>query len=102
MLGPLLVLALMSGTLAMAVVAVRRRRVGVVLGYLAGVTLLWALRPTGWPLGLLETMQATVDSATYGHAVEHGAENLVLWMMVFGLVGAAARLVIPERFWRWV
>jgi len=101
-LGPLIVLALMGGTLAMVVVAVRRRRVGVVVGYLAGVTLLWALRPTGWPLGLLETMRATVDSDTYGHVIEHGAENLVVWMMVFGLAGAAARLVLPERFWRWL
>ena len=58
-------------------------------GFVTGTTAAWitALR-RGWTLSFFTTMRASVDSATWGHEIEHQAENLMMAVLLFSLIGA--------------
>ena len=61
---------------------------GILCGYFAGALFVWSLVPRDWELPLWTTVAATVDAEKYGHAVEHAAEGIVVWMLFAGVVGA--------------
>ena len=48
------------------------------IGFLVAGIAGWQLLTPGWPLSFGTTLKASVDSATYGHPVEHVAENLLV------------------------
>jgi hypothetical protein len=49
---------------------------------------IWNLVPRNWKLPLWERSGALVNSASYGHSVEHYAEIVRVWMMFGTVVGA--------------
>ena len=57
------------------------------LGFLAGGFVAWQLLTLGWPLSFGTTMKASVNAAAYGHAVEHTAENILVGVLVFAVIG---------------
>jgi ABC-type enterochelin transport system permease subunit len=77
-----------------------------VIGYIAAGATIWLVVPPEWTLSLPQTLAASVDSATYGHPIEHYAESLVLVMLIACLLGAVmfsaiatfgGRLLRPTR-----
>jgi hypothetical protein len=56
-------------------------------GFLAGCIATWFLLPAEWNLSFGKTLQASVDSETYGHPVEHAAENILVAMLFFAVAG---------------
>lgn len=64
--------------------------VGMILGYVAGARLVWTLVPRDWELPFWTTLSATVNAEKYGHAVEHSAEGIAIWIAFGGVVGAIA------------
>lgn len=50
-------------------------------GYFCGAAGAWCFVPREWKLSFPETLAATVDSARYGHPVEHYAEGVVIMMI---------------------
>jgi hypothetical protein len=57
-------------------------------GYVAGALFLWTLVPGDWALPFWTTLAATVNAEKYGHAVEHAAEGIVIWMLFAAVAGA--------------
>ena len=59
------------------------------------------LRPDDWALSFWATVLAGMDSKTYGHVVEHVAENLAAKVVVLaaagGLVGARLAWISEDR-----
>jgi hypothetical protein len=69
-----------------------RRRLMTLAGFHAGALVVgWVawrmLKPTDWTLSFWTTVQAGVDSETYGHVVEHAAEVLAASVIVLAAVG---------------
>ena len=56
--------------------------------FLLGGTISWFALSPGWQLSFLTTVAAAVDSETYGHPVEHAAENLLVAVLFFALIGS--------------
>ena len=56
---------------------------------LAGVVSWYAMTP-GWHLSFATTLAASVDSQSYGHPVEHTAENLLVAVLFFAVVSSMA------------
>ena len=54
---------------------------------LAALSIWWIAMPEGWTLPFWTTLQAAVDSQTYGHAVEHAAEVLAAKTIILGVLG---------------
>ena len=59
-------------------------------GALASAFAAWLMLPATWSLPFWTTLQATVDAETYGHAVEHYAEGIVLMMTFAAVLGGSA------------
>jgi hypothetical protein len=69
-----------------------RRALVTSLGFHAGAVLVgwlvWrAAMPPGWTLSFWTTLQASVDSQTYGHPIEHAAEVLASKAIILGACG---------------
>jgi hypothetical protein len=64
--------------------------------WLAGWLVWRSLKPTGWTLSFWATVQAGVDSDTYGHVLEHAAEVLAANVII---LAAAAGLVAGGFAW---
>jgi hypothetical protein len=69
-----------------------RRRMVTLAGFhagalLAGWTVWRSLKPAGWTLSFWATVQAGVDSETYGHVVEHAAEVLATYVVILAAAG---------------
>ena len=62
----------------------------VVIGFLTGGTVGWAVVPAQWTASLWTTIEAAVNAATYGHAFEHTAEHVLLYVLYSALLGAVA------------
>jgi hypothetical protein len=95
--GVLGMFILIAAGLTYIVVALVERRpgplhviAGALCGFVSGALFIWILVPRTWPLSLWTTLAATVDAAKYGHALEHAAEGIAIWMMFGGVVGAVA------------
>ena len=96
MLIPLTVFALtLAGCVALALAfsrAIRRSYAPVVLsavvGFITAGALVWLIVPAEWTLSFPQTLAASVDSATYGHPIEHYAESLLVVMLVACVVGS--------------
>ena len=58
------------------------------VGYLAAGATVWLVAPPEWKLSFPQTLAASVDSATYGHPIEHYAENLLLVMLMACVLGS--------------
>ena len=76
------------------------------LGLLLGGILSWNLFALYWDMPFWSTVRAAFDAETYGQAVEHAAENVLIWVQFFsvlsaimagGAAGIAARLRIRAR-----
>jgi hypothetical protein len=57
------------------------------LGVAGGGLLIWRLVHPAWTLPFFTTLSAAVDVETYGHTVEHAAENILVWMTFAGTLG---------------
>ncbi len=95
MIGLLGTLLLSVGGLTYVVVGLAGRRpcavrvpAGMLCGYVAGALFVWTLVPRDWTLPFWTTLAATVNAAKYGHAVEHYAEGIVIWIVFGAVVGA--------------
>jgi hypothetical protein len=61
--------------------------------------LIWKLGTADWDLSFLATVDAAGNAAKYGHPVEHRAERIVVWLLIYstaaavfaGVVSAAVR-----------
>jgi hypothetical protein len=56
-------------------------------GLAAGAAVFMACRPQGFSLG--EALRASVDAETYGHAIEHAAENAICLSSFACVLGGA-------------
>jgi hypothetical protein len=67
----------------------------VAAGFVAGMVLAWivAIYDMNWPLPFWETVYAGGHSEIYGHAVEHAAETIVLFVLFGGELTAIATLI---------
>ncbi len=95
--------------LALAIARKSYRRMAALVAFLiggfgAGTAIFLASRPPGFSLG--ETLHAAGDAATYGHPIEHAAENaiclssyalLVGGALCAGIVLAATRLMRKQK-----
>ena len=86
---------LIAGGLTYIVVTLADRRpcpvrvpAGMLCGFVAGALFIWTLVPSDWSLPFWTTLAASVNTARYGHPVEHYAEGIVVWMMFGAVVGA--------------
>jgi hypothetical protein len=87
---PLVFLALLS-------VAIRQRgpwgRVLQALAFVAGScgggALAWYSVPSEWTLPFQATLEAAVNAAKYGHAIEHSAEHILVFVTFACVVGGA-------------
>jgi len=61
-----------------------------VVGAAACGFVVWHLVPSSWTLPFWTTLEATVDSETYGHPVEHAAEQIMMVLMILALAGGVA------------
>jgi len=97
MLIPLTVFALaLAGCAALALVFSRTNKQSyssvlfwAVVGYVAAGTAVWSIVGPEWTLSFPQTLAASVDSQTYGHAIEHYAESLLVVMLIACVLGAA-------------
>ena len=82
-----------------AVFAVEYRRSGkmntglvvvvvMLVGFYIIAGLIWRLGSTDWHLSFLTTLEASVNSEEYGHAVEHRAETMVAWLLMLSTLTA--------------
>jgi pheromone shutdown protein TraB len=63
--------------------------------------LIWTVVSADWGLSFLTTLEASVNSAKYGHPVEHRAETMVAWLLMLStlaalVAGAVAAVVDAE------
>lgn len=74
-----------------------RRPLGILLlligGFVAGMTLAWSLVSPAWHLPLRETAYAAVHADIYGHEIEHAAEQLLMFVLFGGDLGAIAAAI---------
>lgn len=71
--------------------------------FYASAGLIWHLGTTDWNLSFLTTLEASVDAEKYGHPVEHRAETMVVWLLIYSTFTAVvAGVVTPavRRAWR--
>ena len=60
------------------------------VAFYASALSLWRLfTTTYWNLSFLTTLDAAANAAKYGHPVEHGAEVLLVWLVVVSTAAAA-------------
>ena len=59
-------------------------------GYIVGALFVWTLVSRDWALPFWTTLAATVNAEKYGHALEHSAEAIVIWIVFGAVVGSAA------------
>lgn len=59
-----------------------------VLGYIVAGAIVWSIVPAAWTLSFPQTLAASVDSETYGHPVEHYAENVLVVMLAACVSGS--------------
>jgi len=73
----------------------------VVIGFLAGGVVGWAVVPAQWTASFWTTVEAAGNSAKYGEPFEHTAERVLLYFLYPALLGAvafgAAALVVVWR-----
>src|SRR5262245_25312223 len=50
--------------------------------------LIWTVVSAKWDLSFLKTLEASVNSAKYGHSVEHRAETIVAWLLMLSTLAA--------------
>ena len=62
----------------------------VVIGFLAGGVLGWAVVPAQWTASFWTTVEAAGDAAKYGHSFEHTAEHVLLYLLYPALLGGVA------------
>ena len=78
----------------------------VVFSFIAG--LIWRFGSADWHLSFPTTLAASVNAEQYGHAIEHRAETIIVWLLLFStcaaLVAGATTAVVrairkrnPER-----
>ena len=95
--GLLGTVVLIAGGLTYILVTLANRRLGPVL-VPAGMlyrcyrrrSLVWTLVSRDWALPFSKTLAATVNAEKYGHALEHSAEAIVIWIVFGAVVGSAA------------
>jgi hypothetical protein len=60
--------------------------------------MIWRLGTANWSLSFIETLAASVNSEKYGHPLEHRAETMVVWLLMFStstaLVAGAVTAVV--------
>jgi len=61
--------------------------VSFVVGSCAGGALAWSSVPPDWSLPFRTTMEAAVNAEKYGHAIEHAAENILVFVTFASVVG---------------
>jgi hypothetical protein len=61
--------------------------VSFVVGSCAGGALAWSSVPPDWSLPFGTTMEAAVNAEKYGHAIEHAAENILVFVTFASVVG---------------
>ena len=95
--GLLGTVVLIAGGLTYILVTLANRRLGPVLvpagmlcGYIVGALFVWTLVSRDWALPFWTTLAATVNAEKYGHALEHSAEAIVIWIVFGAVVGSAA------------
>jgi len=52
--------------------------------------LIWRMGTADWNLSFPATLEASVNSEKYGHPVEHRAEVMVVWLLLYSALAAAA------------
>jgi hypothetical protein len=60
-----------------------------VVGSIGAGAFAWYLVPTDWTLPFLTTLEASVNSAKYGHPIEHTAENILVFVTFACVAGGA-------------
>jgi hypothetical protein len=60
------------------------------VGFFGAGIVTWYTLGAGWHLPFLTTVVASVDSQKYGHPVEHAAENLLVAVVFFSVIGSIA------------
>ena len=71
------------------------------LALLVSVMLWWHVLTPSWPLSFWSTLRASVDSATFGHSIEHAAENILViveLLSVICAITAAIAVAIASLF----
>jgi hypothetical protein len=71
--------------------------------FLAGGVVGWLRRPPEWRYPLRQTIVMSMDAATYGHPLEHRAEQVLMWFVAGAFFGGVASLPaswIARRFQR--
>jgi hypothetical protein len=48
----------------------------------------WALISPRWSMPFWQTLAASVDAETYGHPLEHQAENILVWVLFAAVLTA--------------
>jgi hypothetical protein len=69
--------------------------------YLSAV-IIWRLGTRDWNLSFLQTIDASVNSEKYGEPVEHRAERMVSWLLIYSTFIAAvsgAATACSRRRW---
>ena len=59
----------------------------VVIGFLAGGVVGWAVVPAQWTASFWTTVEAAGNAAKYGHSFEHTAERVLLYFLYSALLG---------------
>jgi hypothetical protein len=78
--------------------------IAVPLGYIVGSAVGWTAVPGAWRAPLAVTIDATMNAAKYGGAFEDAAENVVLYLLYGGILGAllsALAVIVAARVWAW-
>jgi hypothetical protein len=95
--GLLGTLVLAGGALTYVVVTLTYRRpcpihvpAGMLSGYVAGALFVWTLVPRDWALPFWTTLAAAGNAEKYGHALEHEAEAIVIWILFGAVAGSVA------------
>ena len=73
----------------------------VVIGFLAGGVLGWAVVPAQWTASFRTTVEAAGNAAKYGHPFEHMAERVLLYSLYPALLGGVGFGVAGLTIW-WV
>jgi hypothetical protein len=94
-------IAMIGGALFVTIIPImlssavkHRRRTALVISstmmtaFLAGGVLSWNLIPFHWDMPFWTTLKASVDSAKYGHPIEHKAEGILIWVLFVSVASA--------------
>ncbi|HEX8985001.1 MAG TPA: hypothetical protein VF767_06215 [Bryobacteraceae bacterium] len=60
-----------------------------VAGALASGFAVWQFVPSGWTLPFWTTLRASIDSETYGHPIEHAAEQIMAVLFILAALGGS-------------